>query len=105
MRGDRRHLTFVARKRRREFERSLQRLRDLGLAEWALECYRRVARVSGVLPHEVVTRVAVLTAGHILQNPDIAICPVFEDELPEPSGIFSNGRRFESHRTTAARRN
>lgn len=65
---ERRNLSFVGRKRRRDFDRSLQRLRDLGMPEWAVECYRRAARVAGQLPHEVVCRVAVSAAAHLLER-------------------------------------
>lgn len=90
---------------RAEFEGSLQQLRDLGLPRWAVECYRRVARVSGQLPHEVVTRVAILGASHILQNPEVAVYPVYEDELPGLAATSLNGRRSAFHRSTVSRKN
>lgn len=65
---ERRNLSFVGRKRRKEFDRSLQRLYEIGLPEWAVECYRRVARVTGLLPHEVVCHVAVSAAAHLLEK-------------------------------------
>jgi hypothetical protein len=68
MPAERRNLSFVGRKRRKEFDRSLQRLYEIGLPEWAVECYRRVARVTGLLPHEVVCHVAVSAAAHLLEK-------------------------------------
>jgi hypothetical protein len=76
MTRERRNLSFLGRKRRREFERSIQRLRGLGLPNWAVQCYRRAARIAGQLPHEVVCRVAESAANQMLgANPDA--------ELPE----------------------
>jgi len=101
MSAERRNRTAATRRRRAHFEASLQQLRDLGLPRWAVECYRRVARVSGQLPHDVVARVALLAASQIMQNPDVAVYPVYEDELPLPPAS-ANGHR--PHRSTVLRR-
>jgi hypothetical protein len=60
--------------------------------------------VSGQLPHQVVVRVAILGASHILQNPDIAVYPVYDDELPPQWAGSANGHRSAVHRRRAARR-
>jgi hypothetical protein len=67
MRIDRRNQTALVRKRRREFDRSVQKLRALGMPDWAMEYYRRAARVAGLPPHMVVCHVAVVAAGRQLQ--------------------------------------
>jgi len=67
MRIDRRNVTALGRKRRREFDRSVQKLRALGMPDWAVEYYRRAARVAGLPPHMVVCHVAVVAAGRQLQ--------------------------------------
>ncbi len=65
---ERRNLTALGRKRRREFDRSLQKLRDLGMPDWAIEYYRRASRVAGLPPHMIVGHVAVIAAGRQMQN-------------------------------------
>lgn len=69
MRIERRNKTSLGRKRRRDFDRSLLRLRDLGMPRWAVEYYARVARVTGLPPHMVMCHVAVVFAGRQLQAP------------------------------------
>lgn len=69
MRIERRNKTALGRKRRRDFDRSLLKLRDLGMPRWALEYYSRVARVAGLPPHMVVCHVAVVVAGRQLHGP------------------------------------
>jgi hypothetical protein len=64
---DRRNQTALGRRRRREFFRSVQKLRALGMPDWAVEYYRRAARVAGLPPHMVVCHVAVVAAGRQLQ--------------------------------------
>jgi hypothetical protein len=64
---DRRNQTSLGRKRRREFDRSAQKLRALGMPDWAVEYFRRVARVAGLPPHTIVCHVAVVAAGRQLQ--------------------------------------
>lgn len=64
---ERRNITALGRKRRREFDRSLQKLRDLGMPDWAAEYYRRAARIVGLPPHMLVCHVAVVVAGRQLQ--------------------------------------
>ena len=59
---ERRNVTALGRKRRREFGRSLQKLRDLGMPDWAVEYYRRASRIAGLPPHMVVCHVAVVAA-------------------------------------------
>jgi len=49
--------------------------------------------VSGQLPNQVVPRVAILGASHILQNPDVAVYPVYDHELPAPPAASQNGHR------------
>jgi hypothetical protein len=65
---ERRNLTALGRKRRREFDRSLQKLRDLGMPDWAIEYYRRASRIAGLPPHMVVCHVAVVAAGRQMQG-------------------------------------
>jgi hypothetical protein len=65
---ERRNQTALGRKRRREFERSAHKLRELGMPEWAVEYYRRAARVAGLPPHMVVCHVAVVAAGRQMQS-------------------------------------
>jgi hypothetical protein len=67
MRIDRRNQTALGRKRRREFDRSTRKLKALGMPEWAVEYYRRAARVAGLAPHIVVCHVALVAAGRQLQ--------------------------------------
>ncbi len=67
MPNERRNLTALGRRRRREFERSLQKLRDLAMPEWAIEYYRRASRIAGLPPHMVVCHVAVVAAGRQMQ--------------------------------------
>jgi hypothetical protein len=89
---ERRNVTFVGRKRRKEFERSLQGLRDIGLPGWALECYRRVARVSGQLPHEIVARVATNLAKHIVEDPQVtALLTLYNNELSRLEAAYGIG--------------
>ncbi len=64
---ERRNITALGRKRRREFDRSLQKLRDLGMPDWAAEYYRRASRIVGLPPHMLVCHVAVVAAGRQLQ--------------------------------------
>jgi hypothetical protein len=64
---DRRNQTSLGRKRRREFDRSVQKLRALGMPDWAVEYFRRAARVAGLPPHMIVCHVAVVAAGRQLQ--------------------------------------
>jgi hypothetical protein len=81
---ERRNLTALGRKRRREFDRSAQKLRDLGMPDWAIEYYRRASRIAGLPPHMVVCHVAVVAAGrqmqanlaheHVADAADEAIC-------------------------------
>ncbi|HLW58731.1 MAG TPA: hypothetical protein VKV57_02270 [bacterium] len=68
MERERRTLTSLGRKRRRDFERSVQKLRDLGLSDWTIEYYRRASRMTGVLPHTVVCQVAMVAAGRELSK-------------------------------------
>jgi hypothetical protein len=67
MQRERRNLVSIGRKRRRDFDRSLQKLRALGLPEWAVEYYRRVARVAGLTPHMVLCHVGVVAANRLLE--------------------------------------
>lgn len=67
MRSERRNQTALGRKRRREFERSADKIRALGMPDWAVEYYRRAARVVGLPPHMVVCHVALVAAGRQLQ--------------------------------------
>ena len=64
---DRRNQTALGRKRRREFDRSVQKLRALGMPDWAVEYFRRAGRVAGLPPHMIVCHVAVVAAGRQLQ--------------------------------------
>jgi hypothetical protein len=80
---ERRNLTALGRKRRREFDRSVQKLRDLGMPDWAAEYYRRASRVVGLPPHMLVCHVAVVAAGRQLQ-------PKFADETA-PNGPAVSG--------------
>lgn len=64
---DRRNQTSIGRKRRHEFDRSVQKLRALGMPDWAVEYFRRAARVAGLPPHMIVCHVAVVAAGRQLQ--------------------------------------
>jgi hypothetical protein len=64
---DRRNQSSLGRKRRREFDRSVQKLRALGMPDWAVEYFRRAARVAGLPPHMIVCHVAVVAAGRQLQ--------------------------------------
>ncbi|HKV46180.1 MAG TPA: hypothetical protein VJT32_16140 [bacterium] len=68
MERERRTLTSLGRKRRRDFERSVKKLRDLGLSEWTIDYYRRASRMTGVLPHTVVCQVAMIAAGRELSK-------------------------------------
>ncbi|GEM_PF-1517519 len=63
---ERRNPSRLGRQRRTEFEESLERLRALGMPDWAVQCYGRAARIAGQLPHDVVCRVAVWTANQML---------------------------------------
>ncbi|HXX39462.1 MAG TPA: hypothetical protein VEP50_15160 [bacterium] len=63
---ERRNPSRLGRQRRDEFQQSLQRLRELGMPDWAVQCYGRAARIAGQLPHDVVCRVAVWTANRML---------------------------------------
>lgn len=101
---ERRNRTVAKRRRRAAFEASLQQVRALGLPKWAVECYRRIARVSGQLPHQVVARVAILGASQILQNPDVAIYPVYDHELPTLPAASANGHRPIHQRSKAPRK-
>lgn len=67
MPNERRNVTALGRKRRREFDRSIQKLRDLGMPDWAVEYYRRASRIAGLPPHMVVCHVAVVAAGRQMQ--------------------------------------
>ena len=81
---ERRNLTALGRKRRREFDRSMQKLRDLGMPDWAVEYYRRASRIAGLPPHMVVCHLAVVAAGRQMQvNRALeyeAEAPVADDE-------------------------
>lgn len=101
---ERRNRTVAKRRRRAAFEASLQQVRALGLPKWAVECYRRIARVSGQLPHQVVARVAILGASHIVQNPDVAVYPVYDHELPTPPTASANGHRPIHQRSKPSRK-
>jgi hypothetical protein len=63
MKNERRNTTSLGRKRRRDYDRSLKRLRGLGMPTWAVEYYSRLSRVAGLPPHMVVCHVAVVVAG------------------------------------------
>jgi hypothetical protein len=63
MKIERRNTTSLGRKRRRDYDRSVKRLRGLGMPTWAVEYYSRLARVAGLPPHMVVCHVAVVVAG------------------------------------------
>lgn len=65
---ERRNATALGRKRRRDYDRSLKRLRALGMPTWAVEYYSRLARVAGLPPHMVVCHVAVVVAGRQMQG-------------------------------------
>lgn len=82
MRMDRRNQTALGRKRRREFDRSVQKLRALGMPDWAVEYFRRAARVAGLPPHMIVCHVAVVAAGRQLQA---SIAQDQRGERPAPS--------------------
>lgn len=64
---DRRDLSPEGAARRAKFEESLDVLRALGLSSSAIEHYRRLARKTRKLPHELVRTIAEETA----QQPDI----------------------------------
>ena len=64
---ERRNTTALGRKRRRDYDRSLKKLRFLGMPAWAVEYYSRLARVAGLPPHMVVCHVAVVVAGRQMQ--------------------------------------
>jgi hypothetical protein len=66
MERERRNTSRIGRQRRGEFEASLQRLRELGLPNWAVQCYGRAARIAGQLPHELLCRVGEWTANQML---------------------------------------
>lgn len=83
MRIERRNKTSLGRKRRRDFDRSLLKLRDLGMPRWAIEYYCRVGRVAGLPPHMVVCHVAVVVAGrqlHAPTPPEQAVKPAVDGE-------------------------
>ncbi len=63
---ERRNPSRLGRERRAAFAESLERLRALGMPDWAVQCYGRAARIAGQLPHDVVCRVAVWTANQML---------------------------------------
>src|SRR5437879_11889989 len=65
---ERRNTTALGRKRRRDYDRSLKKLRALGMPTWAAEYYSRLARVVGLPPHMVVCHVAVVVAGRQMQG-------------------------------------
>jgi hypothetical protein len=79
---DRRNQTSIGRKRRREFDRSVQKLRALGMPDWAVEYFRRAARVAGLPPHMIVCHVAVVAAGRQLQA---SIAQEQQVNVPAPS--------------------
>ncbi len=87
---ERRNQTALGRKRRREFERSVQKLRDLGMPDWAVEYYRRTARVAGLPAHMVVCHVAVVAAGRQMQAH--AAHDQMEADEPAADGAGSPGK-------------
>ncbi len=93
MLGERRHTTFGGRKQRKEFDRSLRMLQELGLPPWAMDFYRRTARMVGQLPHEILCRTGMTAASHVLQNPEIAVFPTRYDAAPDPQVNGAQGRR------------
>ncbi len=102
---DRRNLTALGRKRRREFDRSVQKLRDLGMPDWAVDYYRRASRIAGLPPHMVVCHVAVVAAGRQMQA-NLKPEHVTNDEaIPEePTGTISQaGPSYESVQTLRRR--
>jgi hypothetical protein len=68
MPSERRDHSGTGRKRRRDFQRSLEKLRDLGMPNWAVTYYRRAARIASLQPHEIVCHIAVVTAMRQLQG-------------------------------------
>lgn len=88
---ERRNLTALGRKRRREFDRSMQKLRDLGMPDWAVEYYRRASRIVGLPPHMVVCHLAVVAAGRQMQVHRAldheAEAPDADDEAPAEGSI------------------
>lgn len=78
---ERRNQTALGRKRRKEFDRSVQKLRALGMPDWAVEYFRRAARVAGLPPHMIVCHVAVVAAGRQLQA---SIAQDQQGERPAP---------------------
>jgi hypothetical protein len=83
---ERRNLTALGRRRRREYDRSLQKLRDLGMPDWAVEYYRRASRIAGLSPHMVVCHVAVVAAGRQMQA-NLAHEPAAEAEAPPKDSV------------------
>jgi len=94
---ERRNQSALGRKRRLEFDRSLHRLRALGMPEWAVEYYRRAARVAGLPPHMVVCHVAVVAAGRQLQGarsePNAARQASGEPAVPTPTSVRAMEQR------------
>lgn len=66
--AERRDMSPAGRTRRANFDDSLKALRDLGFRESAIEFYRKAARTTGLLPHEVVRHLAEAIASSLTEN-------------------------------------
>jgi len=86
MQRERRNVSHIGQKRRRDFDRSAKQLYDLGLSPWAVEYFRRAARVSGALPHMVVCQVAMMAAGRMLARGAAIAFERDAANVPLPSG-------------------
>ncbi|HEX9244815.1 MAG TPA: hypothetical protein VGA35_01520 [bacterium] len=105
MQRERRNLSHIGDKRRRDFDRSAKQLYALGLSPWAVEYFRRAARVSGALPHMVVCQVAMIAAGRMLSRSAQAdFGREFANE-PAPRDQDPAASTEPSYRTICARRN
>jgi hypothetical protein len=102
MLGERRNTTFEGHKRRKEFDRSIQTLQALGMPAWAVDFYRRTARVAGLLPHEILRHIGITAAGHVLQNPEIAVFPTMYDAAQAADGNNPRRRRAATPRKRRA---
>ena len=105
MQRERRNLSHIGDKRRRDFDRSAKQLYALGLSPWAVEYFRRAARVSGALPHMVVCQVAMIAAGRMLsRSAQAAFGREFANE-PAPRDQDPAASTEPSYRAICARRN
>jgi len=105
MQRERRNISHIGEKRRRDFDRSAKQLYDLGLSPWAVEYFRRAARVSGVLPHMVVCQVAMMAAGRMLSKSTEAAVERESANEPAPSGRAHAVGTAPSYLVVCAKRN